>query len=141
MKKILLSSLFALGFAGTASAAVQNLDCALNSWEEQGWIPERVLFSIDPDTKQARVFDGFVNEAEGKPIAAKFKTVRGGKYRMAWKLNLVASNGQDIRVNYTATYDPSSNAFNLRGNFPMVNATNRPSGDGSCKLVKGQSLF
>lgn len=141
MKKIILATLFAFGLSNSAFAAVQNLNCTLNSWEEQGWVPDRILFSVDPEAKQARVFDGNINEVEGKPITAKFKIIRGGKYRMSWKLDLITTTGTKMRANYTATYDPKSTKFNVRVHFPMANLANSPSGDGSCKDNKGQSLF
>ncbi|KAE9631534.1 hypothetical protein FEE96_16505 [Parasedimentitalea maritima] len=141
MKKIILGAVFGIGLSGSALAGVQTYDCALNSWEEQGWVPSRVMFSVDPETLQARVYDGFIDEAEGRPISAKFKTIRGGKYRMRWKLDLLASSNRKIRINYSATYDPSTRSFNMRGNFPMENVTNSPSGDGHCQAVKGKSLF
>jgi len=141
MKKIILSALFAMGLSNSAYAAVQTLDCSLNSWEEQGWIPDRIIFSIDAGTKQAMVFDGYINEIEGKPKKAKFKTIRGGKYRLMWKLTLPTSDGGSSRVGYTATYNPATTAFHVKVNFLMENVENKPSGDGSCETVKGESLF
>lgn len=141
MKKIILSALFAIGLSNSAFADVQTLDCTLNSWEERGWVPDRILFSIDPETKHAMVFDGIIKENKGAPIAAKYKTVRGGKHRMSWKLDLVITSGATWRANYTATFDPSTTKFNVKVAFPMVNASNKPSGDGTCKTVKGESLF
>ncbi|MVO14884.1 hypothetical protein [Parasedimentitalea huanghaiensis] len=120
---------------------VVSYDCALKGWENKGWIPERVLFSVEAEKGNARVYDGLVEHAKGRPIAADIKSLKSGKYRLNWKLNLPSDGAGDIRVNYTATIDPSSLTFNLRAKFPMVNASNNPRGDGRCQIMKGKTLF
>jgi len=49
---------FAIGFcvlATMAQAKVVNYDCQLHSIEAQGWVPQRVLRSVDAENKRARI--------------------------------------------------------------------------------------
>ena len=134
--------------AAAAQAEVRNYDCELHSIQAQGWIPSRVLLSVDAENKQARVIDGAImhaNELAGRdeemPMNAKFKKTRKGEYQMAWKVTLSSNTTRQFRVAYTAKLDPGTNKLSMRANFPMDNLTNRPKGVGNCKQVKSPSLF
>ncbi|WP_170399971.1 hypothetical protein [Ruegeria arenilitoris] len=146
--KALLAALTLACAAGAAHAEVQNYDCKLHSMEARGWIPGRVLVSVDADAKQARVYDGAIrssnelaNVPDETPAKAKLKVTRKGEYRMSWRINLMASSSGQLRVAYTATIDPKTNAFKMLASFPQANTLNRPSGVGSCKVVSSPNLF
>ncbi|WP_171207186.1 MULTISPECIES: hypothetical protein [unclassified Ruegeria] len=146
MKTKLLTIAFAMMACG-ANAAVQNYDCQLHSIEAQGWIPQRVILSVDTDGKQARAFDGHIRESnnlagleEFTPAKAKLKTTSKGEYRLTWKVRLSSNSSRRYRVNYIATLDPQTNQLGLRATFPMDGLSNRPSGEGPCKLIE-TSLF
>lgn len=140
MKKTFFAALAAFSFAGGAQAAVQSFDCAVDSVEESGWIPKRVLLCFDPEAGKARAYDGYIHHAHEQPIDVKFKTVRG-KYRMNWRLAVPSQGSGTVRVNYTATLTPGSNEFLIKASFPMNNFANMPRGVGGCKAVKGDSLY
>lgn len=140
MKKLFICTVSVFFAAGAAQAAVQSYDCTVRSIEQHGWMPERLLLAVDPDAGQARAYDDFIHHAHEAPISVKFKNQRG-KYRMNWRLQLPSRSSGTVRVNYTATLTPGSNELQLKASFPMANATNLPRGTGSCKPVKGRSLF
>ncbi|WP_170414514.1 hypothetical protein [Ruegeria atlantica] len=132
----------------TAQAEIQNYDCQLHSMEDQGWIPPRVLLSVDAPSNRARAYDGHIsghNDLAGihedTPIDAKFKTTRKGEYRLNWRLTLSTSNSRRVRIFYTATIDPKTNKLRMSARFPMDNVTNRPSGEGRCEPVKSWTLY
>jgi len=127
--------------ATSAHAAVTSYDCSLHSMEAQGWIPDRVILSIDPEAKRARAYDGYIHHVQEEPKDVKFKTTRKGEYRLNWKLNVPVSDGGELYVSYTATLNPKTNKLNMIARFPQVNATNRPSGIGPCKIMKNESLY
>ncbi|MFW8592840.1 hypothetical protein [Cribrihabitans neustonicus] len=138
--KLLMAAVVAMSVGGSAQAAVQSFDCAVDSVEESGWIPERVLLSLDAEANKARAYDGYIHHAHEKPIDVKFKEVRG-KYRMSWKLPVPSRASGSVRVSYTATLTPGTNDFRIKASFPLRNFANLPRGVGSCKLVEGDSLY
>ena len=147
MKKTIISLVLAV-CASAASAEIRNYECELHSIQAQGWIPPKVLLSVDAENKQARVLDGAIMSAndiagrdEQTPMKAKFKNKRQGGYQMSWRVTMSSTTTRQLRVSYTAVLDPNSNKFTMRANFPMDNVTNRPSGVGHCTQVKGPNLF
>lgn len=145
-----ITSIFmAFGLLVTAAQAeVKNYDCELHSMESQGWIPSRVLLSVDTDDKKARAYDRAIrssNELAGRaeeaPAKAKFKITRKSEYKLSWKVTLRASSSRRYRVSYTAVLDPQTNALKISANFPQANVDNRPSGVGACKPVSSPTLF
>lgn len=143
MTKVLMAAVaatVAMSAGGGAQAAVQSYDCTFDSKADKGWIPDRVLLSLDAEAGKARAFDGYIKHAHEKPIDVKFKEVRG-KYRMSWKLPLPSRGSGKVRVNYTVTLTPGSNDFRMKASFPLRNAANLLRGAGSCKLIKGDSLY
>ncbi|WP_170770394.1 hypothetical protein [Ruegeria lacuscaerulensis] len=147
MKVALVALAFSI--AGTmAQAEIVNYDCELHSMEAQGWIPPRVLLSVDADNKRARAYDGAIasyNEYKGwsdeKPMDTKFKVNRKDQYQMQWKVTLSTSTTQKLRVSYMARLDPKINKFDMTARFPMVDVVNRPSGVGRCKPVPSPNLY
>ncbi|MTI03678.1 hypothetical protein [Roseibium sp. RKSG952] len=147
MKQVIIATSLAL-FAATAQAEVRNYECSVHSIEAQGWIPPRVILSIDPENKRARAFDGAIisaNELAGReentPVDARFKSTRKGEYEVSWRITLSSNSTRKFRVNYTAKLNPETNKLNMRANFPMDGLANRPKGDGVCKLVSKPSLY
>jgi hypothetical protein len=138
--KFAITALVAGLFAGASQAEVITYDCSLHNLE-QGWIPERVILSVDAENKRARVYDVYIHELDGQPKDTKFKTTRKGEYRMTWKMNIPMSQGGTAYVSYTATLNPKTQKLNLLARFPQVNATNRPRGDGPCNAGKTESLY
>ncbi len=145
-----LASLFAtfVLFATAAQADVQSYECDLNSTQDRGWIPRKVLLSVDADRRRARAYDGAIrasnelaNIAAETPADAKFKETRKGEYRLSWRVTLRAETTGDYRVAYTATLDPRTNAIAMRVSFPQANVTTRPYGKGACRPVPSESLF
>ncbi len=147
MKLTILALALAVA-AGNAQAEVKNYDCELHSMEDQGWIPPRVLLSVDADAKRARAYDGAIRSAnelakidEETPADAKLKLTRKGEYRMSWRVTLSSNSKRQYRVSYTATVDPKTNFFKMTASFAQANLSNRPSGTGSCKPVSSPNLF
>ncbi|WP_299659750.1 hypothetical protein [uncultured Ruegeria sp.] len=131
-----------------AQAEVRSYDCELHSIQAQGWIPSRVIFSVDAENNQARVLDGAVmaaNELAGRdeemPMNPKLKATRKGEYQLSWRLTLPANNTRQLRAAYTAKLNPADNSLSLRAKFPMDNVANRPGGVGDCKPITSRSLF
>ncbi|WP_170572436.1 hypothetical protein [Ruegeria atlantica] len=134
--------------AGVAQAEIQSYECDLHSRQNRGWIPSKVLLSVDAENKRARAYDGAIrasnelaNISAETPKDTKFKKTRNGEYRLSWRVTLRAKATGDYRVAYTATLNPQSNALAMRASFPQANASNRPFGEGDCKLVTLESLY
>ena len=146
--KTIITALALTVAAGTAQSEIKNYDCELHSMQAQGWIPPRVLLSVDADNKRARAYDGAVrssNELAGldeeTPAKAKFKVTRKNEYKLSWTVTLRASSSYRYRAAYTAVLDPQTNVFKVAVSFPQANLANRPSGVGTCKPVSSPNLF
>lgn len=139
MKKLLATLALTLA-ATTANAEILTYDCTLHRME-RGWIPERVILSVDAENKRARVYDGYIKKFDGQPKDVRFKETRKGDYRLMWKMKIPATNGGLIYVNYTATLNPEKQRVDMVARFPQANAANRPSGFGGCSVNTGGSLY
>lgn len=126
--------------AATAQADVVTYDCSLQNLEK-GWISERVILSVDADTNRARVLDAYINQLEGRPKDASFKTLRNGEFRINWKMKIPMTRGGTAYASYTAKLNPETQKLSLVARFPQVNASNRPRGNGTCQILSGQSLY
>lgn len=139
MKKAIAALLLTIA-STTANAEILTYDCTLHRME-RGWVAERVILSVDAENKRARAYDGYIHELEGEPKDVKFKTTRNGEYRLRWNMKFPSRNLGQVRVSYTATLNPESQRLNLIARFPQVNALNRPSGSGPCKVLRSESLY
>lgn len=139
MKKILAALVLALSATG-AKAEVVTYECDLHR-RERGWVSDRIILSVDEENQMARAYDGYIHELDGQPKDVRFKKTRGGEYRLMWKMKIPSSSGQLIYVSYTATVNPENQRVFLIARFPQMNVTNRPTGEGPCKILTRQSLY
>ncbi|WP_170764276.1 hypothetical protein [Ruegeria lacuscaerulensis] len=65
MKNFFASVIFALS-ASAAVAEVVTYDCSLHRLE-QGWVPDRVVLSVDAEEKRARAYDAYIHNIDEEP--------------------------------------------------------------------------
>ncbi len=125
--------------APAAFAQTTTYDCKVASLEGRGFIQDRVIFSVNPNTGQAAVVDGVVMYVYEKPIAADFQLLGNGQYRLKWEVNNLKSGSQSFNVDYTLQYRPNDKGFTMRG--WLSGFANRPFGSGTCAVSSGRALF
>jgi len=120
-------------------AEVATYDCTVNSLEGRGFIPDRIIFSVDTAQKVAGVVDGIIMGRYETPIPADFAQLRNGNYRLKWKVENLKSGAQSFYLDYTLTYFVARNSLNIRTRVKGYD--NRPFGTGTCQLTQGQSVL
>lgn len=112
---------------------------------------EQLLVSIDIQKGTARVFNGAVEHAHGKPITVKIKKRRNGHYRLRWKVKglpgtvsqyhdggrFVTTEVNNVQIIYWLDFDQEFE----RPAYEWRIAGGRPSPSGRksrCKPLKGE---
>ncbi len=140
LKKIIAATAL-ITAAVPAVADVITYDCTVKGGEKQGWIDDRLILSVDIENKTAMAFNGTINYYNGEPIAADIKVMRSGKYRVRWSIEVTEAKPRSVRANYEVQLEPGANKLSLFVRFPLINAVERPRGNGACKILKGETLF
>ncbi|MFY2824718.1 hypothetical protein [Ruegeria sp. MALMAid1280] len=130
MKRTIFALFLAMG-AQSAFAETITYDCAVRDRDGSGWVAPRYVFVVDPDHGVAETASNH-NDFQ----KAKLKVDRKKRYRLDWRVELREFSGQQVRINYTARIDPTNNTVKLRGNWVNANFINKPSGQGSCTVIK-----
>lgn len=125
--------------ASEAVAQVSTYDCNVSSLEKRGFISPRLFFSIDTEQSKAAVFDGIVRAAYDNPVAADFEQLSNGQLRLKWKVRNLKSGSTSLSVDYRLQFRPQQRTFSIRAN--VKGWDNRPTGQGTCKLITEASLF
>lgn len=102
----------ALFAASQASAAVY--ECKTTSFGNGGWVPPLIIVSLNG--KAGAVYDYFVDQTHGKPIAVKVEQRSDQKYVLRWKLfGPKARNGGKSHLTYRMNVNTRTGRFNLNG--------------------------
>ena len=140
LEKHFVAALFAVA-ATPSMAMVSTYECTLNSRENHGWVSKWLIFSVDEDARKAVVLDSIIQKVEDAPLQSKFKTKSNGKQKLSWSVQARTSTGRDLKVNYEAVFNPSTQTVRVDAWFPLRNNGNNPSGTGTCNIANDKTLF
>ncbi|WP_189799554.1 hypothetical protein [Tateyamaria sp. syn59] len=129
MKTVLLgaASAIVMSTAAFAEQYVCNIKAAKDSF-----VSPVLAFELVPGQDSALVYDVFVHEVHGEPVAAKVKKMGGDKYRLQWVVNGIPTTTTPARVSYRATIDIATKQVFVRGN--IFAADNTVQGRGACVI-------
>ncbi|WP_278432690.1 hypothetical protein [Ruegeria pomeroyi] len=123
------------GLAGMQASAAQAYDCKLDSNQDYGWIPPRVVFVVDEPNVQ--VMDGIIAMVQEGPMAGKLERRDATSIQIEWSVkNIPVSN---LRMKEHAVYTAVLNEKTGKVRLRAVLATqysSYPKGWGKCAIGK-----
>ena len=82
-----------------------------------GWIAPRVLVLWDDSRKTAKIYDGFIDQLVGEPLAAKVVQRNEMAYDLSWRVNDIPVSNARTKVDglYSAVFNMQQNTLSIRG--------------------------
>lgn len=105
----------ALCFAVTAfavQAAPTTYFCKLDSGKARGWVAPEMIIQYDAASGAAKVLDGIIGGAYGKPIPAQL-ALKGKQVVLGWTVLVEDRLGQDTNMRYIGRHVPGSNRLSI----------------------------
>lgn len=124
----------ATGFLGQTVSAETVYDCDIKMFTNKGWIAPRVLVLWEDSTRTAKIYDAYIQELAGEPLAAKVEHRKGNSYDLAWRVNDIPVANARTKVDglYSAVFNMDNNTLSIRG--VITGFANAPRGRGKCKV-------
>lgn len=122
-------------FLSTQSAFAVVYDCDITRPSPDGWMGDKIFFSIDEKENTVAVYDPMIHLVQEAPLLAELETTPN-RYTVRWKLrNLPIAHsptGERTlgRADFKAIVIKKTGKLMLRVN--LRSADNMPSGEGSC---------
>ncbi|UWQ64081.1 hypothetical protein K3723_07260 [Leisingera caerulea] len=135
MKRIALAGcIAAANFLGQAVSAETVYDCDIKVFTNNGWIAPRVLVLWDDSSKTAKIYDGYIHQLVGEPLAAKVEQRNEMAYDLSWRVNDIPVSNARTKVDglYSAVFNMQKNTLSIRG--VITGFANAPRGRGKCKV-------
>lgn len=135
MKRFIMAGcIAAASFLGQAVSAETVYDCDIKMFTNNGWIAPRVLVLWEDSTKTAKIYDGYIHELVGEPLAAKVEHRKANSYDLAWRVNDIPVSNARTKVDglYSAVFNMDQNTLSIRG--VITGFANAPRGRGKCKV-------
>lgn len=100
------------GLASTAAEA-KVLDCKVTPIQNEGWLTDRYVFSIDEAKGTVMVDDGLIEYFNKGPIAGKLVENSDIRIAVTWELMTSNQSGQRSKMTFRGTYFVKLNQFQL----------------------------
>ncbi len=138
MKYLSLFSAIALIVSfGITAASARVYECELTGHSPAGWIPSKLLLSVDEEIEAAMVLDGMIQELVGAPVPAEFKRRDKTSIKLNWRVKGIplGNRRQKVDASFGAILHTNTGKITvtvyLKGSDMIP-----PNGSGTCKTIR-----
>lgn len=123
------------GLTGIQASAAQIYDCKLDSNQDYGWIPPRVVFVVDEP--EVQIMDGIIAMVQKGPMAGTLERRDATSIQIEWSVKNIPVSNLRMKEHavYTAVLDEKTGKVRLRAVL-ATQYSSYPKGWGKCAIGK-----
>lgn len=84
MKKLSLITTLCVGMLAAGAVQAKTYTCNVTPDFSRDWISKTLVFNIDDNSGEVRVFDGIIKQYGGKPVAGKLSVETAKRVTITW---------------------------------------------------------
>jgi|GEM_PF-1141086 len=106
MKKLSLTITLCIGMLAAGAVQAKTYTCAVTPDFSPDWISKTLVFNIDDNSGEVRVFDGIIKQYGGKPVVGKLSVETAKRVTITWTTRQVRDDygNSSARFMFRASY-------------------------------------